>query len=97
MAVNHGARAAVRLIQRTLGDLHRPVTVDGVVGPITAMTAAGLVADHGAAELVNAVCDRRQRLYDAIVRRDPSQAVFAAGWKRRCDRFRLPPDPEAPR
>ena len=88
-AVNLGPGTAVRLLQQALGDLGAPVTVDGGLGSGTATTAARLVAERGAGPVVNAVCDRRQQRYDAIVAADPAQACFRAGWRRRGDSFRL--------
>lgn len=89
-AVNLGPGAAVRLLQQALGDLGAPVAVDGVLGAVTAATAARLVAERGAGPVINAVCDRRQRHYDALVAADPTHACFRAGWRRRCDGFRRP-------
>lgn len=89
-AVNLGPGAAVRLLQQALGDLGAPVTVDGVLGAGTAATAARVAADRGAHAVINALCDRRRHRYDTLVAADPSQAGFAAGWRRRCDSFRRP-------
>ena len=90
LAVNMGPGTAIKLLQQTLGDLGRPVPVDGVVGKQTSGVAARAVADLGAAAVVNRLCDRRQQRYDQIVAKDPSQTLFAAGWRRRCDGYRLP-------
>lgn len=70
MAVNSGATRAVRTLQRVLG-----VTVDGVPGPETfsaAHEAGPMVALH--------FLKARAALYRDIVRDDPSQVVFLAGW-----------------
>jgi len=90
LAVNMGPGTAIKLLQQTLGDLGRPVPVDGVIGKQTSGVTARAVADLGAAAVVNRLCDRRQQRYDQIVAKDPSQAVFALGWRRRCDGYRLP-------
>ena len=97
MAVNHGPRTAIRLLQRALNGLGRGVAADGILGHTTAFAAARAIADLGTASVVNAVCDRRRRFYDAIVVRDPSQAAFEAGWRRRCDAFRIDHSPQPPR
>ena len=90
IAVNMGPGTAVKLLQQALGDLGRPMPVDGVIGKQTAGVVARAVADLGAAAVVNALSDRRQQKYDQIVAKDPTQSAFALGWKRRTDGYRLP-------
>jgi lysozyme family protein len=70
MAVNAGPARAVRTLQRVLG-----VTVDGLVGPETRSAA------HEAGPLVALTfLKARAAHYRDIVRDDPSQVVFLAGW-----------------
>jgi lysozyme family protein len=87
---NMGIGTAAKMLQQALGDLGRPVPVDGVIGKQTSGVVARAVADFGAAKVVNAFCDRRHRHYAGIIADDPTQEVFRAGWFRRCDSFRLP-------
>lgn len=73
MAVNSGVDRAVRALQRVLR-----VTVDGVAGPET------ISAAHEAGPTVAlAFLKARAALYRDIVRDDPSQVVFLAGWVNR--------------
>lgn len=70
MAVNSGVRRAVITLQRVLG-----VTQDGIPGPETisaAHEAGPMVALH--------FLKARAALYRDIVRNDPTQIVFLAGW-----------------
>lgn len=70
MAVNSGVERATRALQRVLR-----VTVDGVAGPET------ISAAHEAGPTVAlAFLKARAALYRDIVRDDPSQVVFLAGW-----------------
>ena len=77
-AVNHGAKQAVKLLQRSAR-----VFPDGILGPIT-RDAANRMAPG---ELYRRLCASRVRLYGEIISRDHSQAVFAAGWLRRAAEF----------
>ena len=70
MAVNSGATAAVRTLQRVLG-----ITPDGVVGP---MTIGG--SHEGGPYVALKFLKARAGLYRDIVQRDPSQVVFLHGW-----------------
>ncbi len=88
-AVNMGPATAIRLLQRTLGDLGRRVPVDGVNGKVTSGVAERAVAELGAARVVNAFCDHRKRRYLDIIADDPTQDVFEGTWLRRCDSYRL--------
>lgn len=76
--VNSGPRAAVRTLQKAIG-----VKVDGVLGPAT--IAALKVAD--ASKLFRIVLQGRMYYIADILRRDPTQRVFAAGWLRRLAEF----------
>lgn len=76
--VNHGPERAVRWIQEAAG-----TTVDGDYGPLT--THAVNQADP--VRLYREVLAARARFYGRLVTRDPSQAVFAAGWADRLAEF----------
>lgn len=76
-AVNSGVGRAARELQRALGDVGRPVTVDGHVGAVT--LAAANKADAEA--LVNAICDRRMRFLRSLSTFD----AFGRGWTRRVE------------
>lgn len=78
--VNMGVGAAAKLLQIALG-----ITADGDIGPGT-MTAISQIKDQ------QGVCvkylDAKQKRYDSIILKNPSQAKFAAGWKNRNDAMR---------
>jgi len=77
-AVQHGSRTAVRFLQEVLG-----VPADGIIGPVT------LHALHGRdlSMVYRAVLRERMLFYGRIISRNPSQAVFAAGWMSRLAEF----------
>jgi lysozyme family protein len=77
-AVNHGTGRAARWLQQAAG-----VTVDGRVGPVT----LAAVNRQDGARLYRAVLAERCRFYGRLITRDPSQAVFAAGWASRVAEF----------
>lgn len=76
--VNHGPARAARWLQSAAG-----VAVDGMVGPVT----LGAVNQQDGATLYRAVLAERCRFYGRLITRDPSQAVFAAGWANRVAEF----------
>lgn len=77
-AVNHGPAQAVKLLQ-----LAARVFPDGILGlkteeAVNRMTPSALYAR---------LCASRVRYYGQIIAKDPSQAVFAAGWANRIAEF----------
>lgn len=83
IGVNHGQGDAVRWLQRALN-----VQVDGVIGDIT----RAALARENSAVLYKNVIVARMRDYARILRANPSQREFAAGWMARAATFveRLP-------
>lgn len=73
-AVNHGPRQAIRMLQAAIG-----VTEDGVLGSET----LGAIPLTDNRRIALHVLAHRVRFYGRIISRDPSQAVFAAGWTNR--------------
>lgn len=89
MAVNHGPRRAVRILQEVLGLAGWPVDIDGVIGPQTRKAAFEAQEQMGPF-LTNAVADQRANFYRRLVAADPSQRVFLRGWLRRAGAFKVP-------
>lgn len=79
-AVNHGPSAAVKILQRALGD----VDVDGKLGPQT----VGSFDQKDSAQVAERMLAERQKLYARIVANDPSQRGFLAGWMNRLNMLR---------
>lgn len=73
-AVNHGPKASIRVMQRTLGVLD-----DGLVGRDT----RGAAGRRAPVELAQAMLWERADLFAQIVRANHSQALFIVGWIRR--------------
>ena len=71
-----GTRTSIKEVQRILG-----VKADGIVGR---QTLAAL-NNTNQQELFNDIRAARHRFVEAIIRRDPTQAVFRNGWRRRID------------
>lgn len=72
--VNHQPRTATRILQRAVG-----ATQDGIVGPQTIRMANYA----NPLQVVRAMALSRLDLYDGLVRVDPTQGRFIAGWRGR--------------
>jgi lysozyme family protein len=88
MAVNHGRRGAVKILQKALiAEGLSFAEPDGIIGRVTidqAWTADRALGKHFIASLVN----QRIEYYNAIIEKDPSQAAFKNGWIARAESFR---------
>ncbi len=86
MAVNMGAMAAIRIAQGVISKMGAPIIIDGRIGAKTALSAkiAVNVSDY---KVVQRLSQARIEFYHDLVRRDPSQAVFLAGWLKRAQSF----------
>jgi len=76
--VNHGVSRAAKFLQRAAA-----VYVDGACGPKTLEQ----VNKSNAELLFRKVLAERIQFYGRLITRDPSQAVFAAGWMNRVAEF----------
>lgn len=87
-AVNCGRVQSVKLAQRgynaCVGPYGDRLDEDGKAGPLT----RAALATHGTAAVVSAALDARQRFYEDLVERKPSQAVFLDGWTNRVSALR---------
>lgn len=94
MAINHGPRNAVRMLQRVINMAgFGPISTDGVIGPKTRRALERAVSEMGN-YFQNALVEERVKFFHRIVQRDPSQEVFLRGWLRRAESFRLPVGPQ---
>lgn len=89
MAVNHGNKKAKTLLQRSLNRIqpviqkYDALDVDGIVG-LETLRAILLSGRHGYEQMaMGSLFITRWKLYESIVQRDPSQAVFLSGWLKR--------------
>lgn len=92
MQVNAGSNA-VRILQRLLGDMGQPVTVDGAIGPQT-IAAAHRAAKSAPYEIRDAYGIARRDYYYAIGDRRPRSRKYArrqnggkGGWITRAEEF----------
>lgn len=79
--VHAGIGTAAKTLQRAVNACGRALSVDGHVGPAT-ISAANRI---GGEALLPVLCGEIMAHYEAIVRRDPTQAVFLKGWKNRLE------------
>lgn len=77
-AVNHGPDRATKLLQQAAH-----VFPDGKLGPVSIAAINRMTP----AALYRRLCAQRARLYGEIITKNPSQAVFAAGWMNRLAEF----------
>jgi len=88
MAVNHGRRGAVKILQTALvGSGYSNTKPDGLIGQQTITTSERVVAELGS-HFINIIIDCRLNYYQEIINTDPSQAVFMRGWFARAESFR---------
>lgn len=80
MAVNHGQRSAIRLLQKAINQNPScKISVDGIIGGDTTHTS-NFVRNEDIANI-------RIGYYADIVANDPSQVVFLKGWLKRAREF----------
>lgn len=77
--VNNGTATAIRILQQSVG-----AKPDGVLGAVT----LGAIAAFPPKDMIARFLNGRQAYDNNIVARNPSQEVFAAGWKNRIDELR---------
>lgn len=77
-AVHHGVSGATKMLQRAVG-----ITADGVIGPVTRNVVNAMPSD----KLAAALTAERVATLGRIITKNPSQAVFAAGWMNRMRHF----------
>lgn len=76
MAVNMGPGAAHALVQKACNACGAKLIVDGNLGPIS----RGVMNSMKPSKLITAIQSQQVAFYEAIVRRDPSQARFRRTW-----------------
>lgn len=87
MSINHGPRRAIVLLQDVLNVAGYTCSSDGVLGPTTRKLAEQAYTAMGS-YLINAISERRELFYNAIVAGDPRQAAFINGWIKRARSYR---------
>lgn len=86
MAVNHGPKAAIRMLQQTVEKAGWAISVDGVIGPQTINMVAVAAAEMGS-RLTDAVVFERKAFFDRIIERRPQNQRFKRGWHLRAEAF----------
>lgn len=77
--VNRGTKTAVIQMQSTLNRLGAKLTLDGVLGPVT----AGKINSGRHLDICREYLQASEHAYVDIVKRNPSQIVFLSGWLNR--------------
>lgn len=92
MQVNAGSNA-VKILQRLLGNMDHPVSVDGAIGPKT-VRAAQLAQKQAPNHFADAYGIERRNYYYSLADRRPASRKFArtidggkGGWIRRAEEF----------
>ncbi|MEF3075186.1 glycosyl hydrolase 108 family protein [Methylobacter sp. Wu1] len=85
MAVNMGPKQAIKTLQFVL--FQNTENSDGFIGGVTIKKARDVLELIGARMLILQIIEARIKYYRGIVKRDPSQAVFLAGWENRAREF----------
>jgi lysozyme family protein len=88
MAVNHGRRGSVKILQKALiANGYSFSKPDGLIGEKTIAAAEKAVTQLGKIFIDNLV-DYRINYYNEIIEKDPTQAAFRNGWIARAESFR---------
>jgi lysozyme family protein len=88
MAVNHGRRGSVKILQGALTSAGYSFSQpDGIIGAKTLTAAEKAVTDLGQ-NFITSLVNCRIDYYAEIIKNDPTQAVFKAGWIARAESFR---------
>ncbi len=88
MAVNHGRRGAVKILQTALvSSGYSHAKPDGLIGKET-IKAASLAVEWLGSYFINIIVDCRLNYYRDIIKKDPTQEVFKDGWFARAESFR---------
>lgn len=88
MAVNHGAKRAVKILQQMIILNGVRIVDDGAIGPNTLGAIDALIHTKGLTPVINFLIDMRVQFYERIVKSDETQRVFLAGWINRAESFR---------
>ena len=87
MAVNHGRRGAVKILQKALVNAgYSASTPDGIIGAKTLAATTQASQDLGKV-FISYLVESRINAYKDIIKNDPSQAVFEDGWIARAEAF----------
>ncbi len=88
MAINHGCKTAIKLMQTQLKTDNYPVgAIDGIIGKKT-KAASQQARDQEGIHYINKLIERRIQHYKAIVKNDPTQKKFYNGWMNRTETYR---------
>lgn len=78
-SVNHGIKGCTKLVQKALNDCGFHLVIDGIYGRKTKQALQECPVER----FVEAFQEKRSSLYKAIVKKNPAQEVFLAGWLNR--------------
>lgn len=79
ITVNTGPRQAGYIVQRALKACHRPVAVDGIIGPATRHA----INDTDAGRLIVGIRSEQAGFYRTLIAQKPAMAKYRNGWERR--------------
>lgn len=79
ITVNTGPRQAALIVQRAIKSCHRPITVDGAIGPMT----RGAINLTAAGRLIVGMRSEQAGFYRTLIAQKPAMAKYRNGWERR--------------
>jgi lysozyme family protein len=82
-SVNAGSGRSHKLLQKALNSLGSNLVVDGVLGNRTLVE----ISKYKESDILACFCFEQKKFYDAIIAKDPTQAKFKNGWRRRAERL----------
>lgn len=88
-SVLYGPKRAIMFLQNIVNEAgFGPISVDGVLGPMTRSKVLEAVEAMGP-WFINAYVEERIMFCERIVANNPSQSVFLKGWTNRANEFRV--------
>jgi lysozyme family protein len=87
MAVNMGPKQAIKILQHVLHRLTGRFVCDGIIGKETARVSENILIAFGLSRVLSEITEERIKYYRNIVKRDPTQIAFLAGWENRAREF----------
>lgn len=87
-SINHGSKNPIKWLQKITNQaIGAGLTVDGMIGNLTAKAVNSFVDLAGEQVSNNALVEERIEFYERLIQRKPSQEVFRRGWMKRAKEF----------
>jgi len=89
ISLRSGPKAAVKIVQKVSNaiDEDEPMSVDGIIGPVTRLAVDKAIKRMGDKRFNNALVIEHKRYYDNVANADSSKVRYIDGWKSESDKF----------